>query len=66
MDLWTPEFKTGRKWSVSEDMEKMESVLKHKEIVGHTQTNRAGSGNKQSLFFSRATNKHMHLYSGWA
>ncbi len=30
-----PEVRTGRKWSVSKEVDEMESILKHKEIVGH-------------------------------
>ncbi len=35
----------------------MESILKHKEIVGHVQTSRSGLGNSQTKFFSKASNK---------
>ncbi len=52
-----PEVRTGRKWSVSKEVDEMESILRHKEIVGHVQTSKAGLGNSQTRFFSKATYK---------
>ena len=39
-----PEVKTGMKWSAREEVEAMESQLRHKDIVGATQSGRAGLG----------------------
>ena len=39
-----PDIKTGRKWSVADSVQDAESVMRFKEILGHTQSGTAGLG----------------------
>ena len=50
-----PEVKTGMKWSAREVVEAMESHLWHKDIVGATQSGRAGLGMQKHTYFYRAS-----------
>ena len=49
------EVKTGTKWSAREEVEAMESQLQHKDIVGATQSGRAGLGMQKHTYFYRAS-----------
>ena len=50
-----PEVKTGMKWSAREEVEAMESWLQHKDIIGATQSGRAGLGMQKHTYFYRAS-----------
>ena len=50
-----PEVKTGMKWSAREEVEAMECHLQHKDIVGATQSGRAGLGMQKHAYFYRAS-----------
>ena len=50
-----PEVKTGTKWSAREEVEAMESQLQHKDIVGATQSGRAGLDMQKHIYFYRAS-----------
>ena len=50
-----PEVKTGMKWSAREEVEAMESCLQHKDIIGATQSGRAGLGMQKHTYFYRAS-----------
>lgn len=54
-----PALKTGRKWKVHDAIEKAESALKLKEVMGCTQTNRVGLGFEQGRpkWWSKASTK---------
>ena len=49
------EVKTGTKWSAREEVEAMKSQLQHKDIVGATQSGRAGLGMQKHTYFYRAS-----------
>ena len=50
-----PDVKTGRKWVAAREVEEMESRLRHKDIVGYTQTGHAGLGMVNFNYFSKAS-----------
>ena len=52
-----PDIRTGRKWNAQQEVEDMESRLRHKDMVGPTQTNRAGLGMNPTQYFFKATTK---------
>lgn len=49
-----PTLKTGRKWNVKKKVEASKEALKLKEIIGHTQSNRAGLGLTSRKLYSKA------------
>ncbi len=49
-----PDVKAGRKWNPHQEVDDMEARLRHKDIVGFTQTGRAGLGSQAMKYFSRA------------
>ena len=49
-----PEIKSGSKWSAAETTQEAESSLRTKDIMGVTQTSRAGLGSMTPHFFSEA------------
>ena len=48
---------SGIKWDAKQEVEEMESRLRHKEIVGVVQKDRAGFGSRPVSFFSKASTK---------
>ncbi len=54
---FVPDVRTGRKWDAGQEVEDMESKLKHKDIVGHTQSCRAGLGNQCFKYYYKATDR---------
>ncbi len=56
-----PDVRTGRKWDARQEVDKMESRLKHKDIVGYTQSGRAGFGNQEFKYFYKATDKERRV-----
>ncbi len=52
-----PESTTGRKWIVAEEVDALESRLHHNEVVGATQSNRAGFGSQPLRLYSKASEK---------
>ena len=56
------EIRTGRKWSAAEATQEAESSLRIKEIMGVTQTGRAGLGSTTHQFFSKVSLKEKKKY----
>ena len=56
-----PEVRSGRKWIASSAVEAAESRLKHKEMVGATQTGRQGLGWTIHKWWSSSTDKERRL-----
>ena len=52
-----PDVRTGIKWDAKQEVEEMESRLRHKEIVGAVQKDRAGFRSRPVSFFSKASTK---------
>ena len=52
-----PDMRTGIKWDAKQEVEEMESRLRHNEIVGAVQKDRAGFRSRPVSFFSKASNK---------
>ncbi|KAI8488878.1 hypothetical protein Bbelb_333960 [Branchiostoma belcheri] len=52
-----PDLRSGRKWRVSAAVEEAEARLRHKEVVGATQTGRQGLGLIRHKWWSSATEK---------
>ena len=52
-----PEVRSGRKWTASSAVEEAESRLKHKEMVGATQTGRQGLGWTTHKWWYSSTDK---------
>ena len=52
-----PDVRTGIKWDAKQEVEAMESRLRHKEIIGAVQKDRAGFGSRPVSFFSKASTK---------
>ena len=52
-----PEVRTGVKWSAAKAVQEAESSLKIKEVIGATQTGRAGLGSTPHQWFSKEDNK---------
>ena len=50
-----PDVKTGHKWSVSEEIDSMESQLYFHDIVGATQTGRSGLGMSKHTYFHKSS-----------
>ena len=50
-----PDVRTGKKWDAEKVTDEIASVLKHRDIVGSTQTDRAGLGNSDFRPFSKMT-----------
>ena len=48
-----PEIKSGTKWSAVKAAQEAESSLRIKDIIGVTQTNRAGLGSTSNKVFSK-------------
>ncbi len=56
-----PDVRTGRKWDARQEVDQMESRLKHKDIVGYTQSGRAGFGNQEFKYYYKATDKERRV-----
>ena len=52
-----PEVRTGRKWSVEQEVDRAEIVLRHRDIVVAVQTGRLGLGVNSFKPFSTSTDK---------
>ena len=50
-----PDVKTGCKWSVSEEIDSMESRLCFCDIVGATQSGRSGLGMSKHTYFHKSS-----------
>ncbi len=56
-----PEVKTGKKWIAQQEVDTIESRLRHKDIVGATQTDRAGLGTREFRYFYKASDKEKRV-----
>ena len=52
-----PEVRTGTKWSAAKAVQEAEASLQIKEVIGATQTGRAGLGSTPHRWFSREDSK---------
>ena len=50
-----PVIRTGRKWNAQREVEDMESRLRHRDMVGPVQTNRAGLGMNPTQYYFKAS-----------
>ena len=56
-----PDVRTARKWDAEKATDDITAVLKHKDIIGSTQTGRAGLGSSDFRPFSRMTKAERRL-----